>query len=354
MLDGVRGARAARSRSRPLFADGRRLVVLEDPLGAAPRRRRRSEPAVAVAGRRGVRARGRQRGRGRRSASPRTCTSSRPTARLRFDRAAAWGHAAGASPARTKVFFAPGRAARGRGSCRSAARASCAATASSSTARSTRRARARPRWRARASGGTAVPEPRPRWPTARSTSSPSATTCAAPTQLVPGFGNTMRDGLGVRAERGGVELAIIGGLVARPGARRAATRRIGVTRRAGRRRSAAPATPTRWTASTSCSTPATAVHRRHRHDRHAGRRSTRTCTGSRRRSPTRCWPAGVTTMVSQDYGPVWNLGTQPGPVCATAWAALEDVPDQRRAARARLLVARRAGRGRRCAPAAPG
>ena len=35
-------------------------------------------------------------------------------------------------------------------------------------------------------------------------------------QILPGFGNTMRDGLGVRAERGGVELAIIGGLIADP------------------------------------------------------------------------------------------------------------------------------------------
>ena len=37
-----------------------------------------------------------------------------------------------------------------------------------------------------------------------------------PDQLVPGFGNTMRDGLGVRAERGGVEIAIVGGLVLDP------------------------------------------------------------------------------------------------------------------------------------------
>ena len=33
-----------------------------------------------------------------------------------------------------------------------------------------------------------------------------------PDQLLAGFGNTMRDGLGVRAERGGVEIAIVGGL----------------------------------------------------------------------------------------------------------------------------------------------
>ncbi|MDX6716131.1 MAG: urease subunit alpha, partial [Baekduia sp.] len=35
---------------------------------------------------------------------------------------------------------------------------------------------------------------------------------------------------------------------------------------------------------------------------------------------------GVTTMVSQDYGPVWNLGTNPEAGLGTAWAALEEVP----------------------------
>ncbi|MDX6713938.1 MAG: urease subunit alpha, partial [Baekduia sp.] len=37
-----------------------------------------------------------------------------------------------------------------------------------------------------------------------------------PDQLVPGFGNTLRDGLGVRAQRGGVDVAIIGGLLLDP------------------------------------------------------------------------------------------------------------------------------------------
>ena len=37
-----------------------------------------------------------------------------------------------------------------------------------------------------------------------------------PDELLPGWGGTMRDGLGVRAERGGVEIAITGGLVLDP------------------------------------------------------------------------------------------------------------------------------------------
>jgi urease subunit alpha len=36
--------------------------------------------------------------------------------------------------------------------------------------------------------------------------------------------------------------------------------------------------------------------------------------------------SGVTTMVSQDLGPMWNLGTNPAPVTAAAWAALEAFP----------------------------
>ena len=63
---------------------------------------------------------------------------------------------------------------------------------------------------------------------------------------------------------------------------------------------------------------------------------------------------GLTTLVIQDFGPVWNLGTNPAEGLAATWAALEAAPGQRRAARARLLVAARAGRGARCAPAAAG
>ena len=45
---------------------------------------------------------------------------------------------------------------------------------------------------------------------------PEGDDAGGPDRILPGFGNTMRDGLGVRAERGGVEIAIVGGLVADP------------------------------------------------------------------------------------------------------------------------------------------
>ena len=82
---------------------------------------------------------------------------------------------------------------------------------------------------------------------------PEADDVGGPDRILPGFGNTMRDGLGVRAERGGVELAIVGGLVADPvlGVRDTQPRDRAT---GGSSRSAAPATRTRWTASTSCST----------------------------------------------------------------------------------------------------
>src|ERR687893_2797702 len=87
----------------------------------------------------------------------------------------------------------------------------------SRTVRSTPRARARRPSPWRASVGTAVPEPG----AVRLADSdlwlvPEADEAGGPDRILPGFGNTMRDGLGVRAERGGVEIAIVGGLLADP------------------------------------------------------------------------------------------------------------------------------------------
>ena len=57
---------------------------------------------------------------------------------------------------------------------------------------------------------------------------PESDDVGGPDEIVPAFGGTMRDGLGVRAGRGGVELAVLGGLVVDPvlGVRRAS---IGIT-----------------------------------------------------------------------------------------------------------------------------
>ena len=63
---------------------------------------------------------------------------------------------------------------------------------------------------------------------------------------------------------------------------------------------------------------------------------------------------GLTTLVIQDYGPVWNLGTNPAEGLAATWAALEAHPLNAALLVRALVVAARAGRGARCAPAAAG
>jgi urease subunit alpha len=144
-----------------------------------------------------------------------------------------------------------------------------------------------------------------------------------PDQLVPGFGNTMRDGLGVRAQRGGVDTAIVGGLILDPilGVRYAS---IGV---AGGRvvsvgRAGNPDTmdgidvvldvgTAVLDASGMIVTPGGV-------DPHVHWLSPQVTDA--------LLAGGITTMVSQDYGPVWNLGTSPESGLATTWAALEDAP----------------------------
>ncbi|HEU4658540.1 MAG TPA: urease subunit alpha [Capillimicrobium sp.] len=142
-------------------------------------------------------------------------------------------------------------------------------------------------------------------------------------QLVPGFGNTMRDGLGVRADRGGVDIAITGGLVLDPvlGVRYAS---IGV--RDGRIVSVGRAgnpdtmdgidvvldvTTAVLDATGLIVTPGGI-------DTHVHWLSPQVTDA--------LLAGGVTTMVSQDYGPIWNLGTNPEEGLATAWAALEGTP----------------------------
>ena len=187
-------------------------------------------------------------------------------------------------------------------------------------------------------------------PTPTSGSCPEADDAGGPDRILPGFGNTMRDGLGVRAERGGVELAIVGGLVADPvlGVR---VRRASASPAAGSSRSAAPATRTRWTAIEVVLDTATSVID-----------ATGMIVTPGGVDPHVHWlspqvadtalAGGLTTLVIQDYGPVWNLGANPAEGLAATWAALEAPPGQRGAARARVLGAARAGRGARCAPAA--
>lgn len=142
-------------------------------------------------------------------------------------------------------------------------------------------------------------------------------------ELVPGFGNTMRDGIGVRAERGGVDVAITGGLIVDPllGVRYAS---IGVTdgRIVSVGRAGNPDTmdgvdvvldvTTAVLDATGMIVTPGAI------DTHVHWLSPQVTDA--------LLASGVTTMVSQDYGPVWNLGTNPEEGLALAWAALESAP----------------------------
>jgi urease subunit alpha len=144
-----------------------------------------------------------------------------------------------------------------------------------------------------------------------------------PDQLVPGFGNTMRDGLGVRAERGGVDVAITGGLILDPllGVRLASIGvkdgRVVAVGRAGNPDTMdgveviLDVTTSVLDATGMIVTPGAI-------DTHVHWLSPQVTDA--------LLAGGVTTMVSQDYGPVWNLGNNPEAGIATAWAALEDVP----------------------------
>jgi urease subunit alpha len=144
-----------------------------------------------------------------------------------------------------------------------------------------------------------------------------------PDQLVPGFGNTMRDGLGVRAERGGVDVAIVGGLILDPilGVRYAS---IGV--RGGRivsvGRAGNPDTmdgiDVVLDVATSVLDATGMIVTPGAIDTHVHWLSPQVTDA--------LLAGGVTTMVSQDYGPVWNLGTNPEAGLGAAWAALEEVP----------------------------
>jgi urease subunit gamma/beta len=106
VLDGVR-ALVPRIEVDALFADGRRLVVLEDPLGDAPPAHDAEPPAPWLEGAERVLE-------VRNEAAVAIGVTSHlhffeANRRLRFDRAAAWGMRL-ALPARSKCFFAPGEA----------------------------------------------------------------------------------------------------------------------------------------------------------------------------------------------------------------------------------------------------
>jgi urease subunit alpha len=152
---------------------------------------------------------------------------------------------------------------------------------------------------------------------------PDRDDAGGPDQLVPGFGNTMRDGLGVRAERGGVDVAVVGGLVLDPvlgvlrtsigirGGRVTAIGRAGNPDTMDGVEVVLDAATAVFDASGMIVTPGGI-------DCHVHWLSPQVTDA--------LLASGVTTMVSQDYGPVWNLGTNPAEGLRTAWAALEAAP----------------------------
>lgn len=152
---------------------------------------------------------------------------------------------------------------------------------------------------------------------------PERDDAGGPDEIVPGWGGTHRDGLGVRAERGGVDIAVVGGLVLDPaiGIRRAA---IGI--RGGRvcaiGRAGNPDTmdgidvvldsqTALLDARGMVITPGAVDSHMHWLSPQLG---------------AAALAGGVTTLVAQDWGPVWNLGANPAAALRVAWAALEETP----------------------------
>jgi urease subunit alpha len=151
---------------------------------------------------------------------------------------------------------------------------------------------------------------------------PERDDASGPDEIVAGWGGTHRDGLGVRSERGGVDIAVVGGLVLDPllGVRRTS---IGI--RAGRvcavGRAGNPDTMDGIDVVLDAQTALVDAR---------GTIVTPGAVDSHMHwlSPQLAGAAlagGVTTFVAQDFGPVWNLGANPAACLATAWAALEGV-----------------------------
>jgi urease subunit alpha len=181
----------------------------------------------------------------------------------------------------------------------------------------------RRRWSAPGRWGTAVPDPSPvRLGDSDLHVAPEAG-FEAPDEIAPGWGGTMRDGIGARAERGGVEVAVVGGLVVDPalGVRHAS---IGI--REGRVVALGRAgNPDTMDAIDVVLDTETAVFDARGLlvtpggvDCHVHLLSPQVCEAA--------LASGMTTLVTQDWGPVWNLGSNPPEATAALWAALDSVP----------------------------
>jgi urease subunit alpha len=149
---------------------------------------------------------------------------------------------------------------------------------------------------------------------------PDRDDAGGPDEIVPGWGGTHRDGLGVRAERGGVDLAVVGGLVLDPaiGVRRTSIGiqggRICAVGRAGNPDTmdgievVLDSQTALLDARGMVITPGAVDCHMHWLSPQLGEAAL---------------AGGVTTIVAQDFGPVWNLGANPAAALRVAWAALE-------------------------------
>ena len=152
---------------------------------------------------------------------------------------------------------------------------------------------------------------------------PERDDAGGPDEIVPGWGGTHRDGLGVRAERGGVDIAVVGGLLLDPA--------VGVLRtsigiRDGRvcavGRAGNPDTmdgiEVVLDAQTALVDARGTIVTPGAVDSHMHWLSPQIDEAA--------LAGGVTTFVAQDWGPIWNLGANPAAGLRAAWAALEGVP----------------------------
>jgi urease subunit alpha len=152
---------------------------------------------------------------------------------------------------------------------------------------------------------------------------PERDDAGGPDEIVPGWGGTHRDGLGVRAECGGVDIAVVGGLVLDPAL---GVRRTSIGIRGGRvcaiGRAGNPDTmdgvevvldsqTALLDARGMVITPGAVDSHMHWLSPQLGEAAL---------------SGGVTTLVAQDFGPVWNLGANPAAALRVAWAALEATP----------------------------
>jgi urease subunit alpha len=151
---------------------------------------------------------------------------------------------------------------------------------------------------------------------------PQRDDASGPDEIVPGWGGTHRDGLGVRAERGGVDIAVVGGLVLDP---TIGVRRTSIGIRDGRvcaiGRAGNPDTMDGIEVVLDAQTALVDAR---------GMIVTPGAVDSHMHwlSPQideAALAGGITTFVAQDYGPIWNLGANPAAGLRTAWAALEGV-----------------------------